>query len=407
MSKFSTQTAANDRLWTRDYIFLCVANFMMCLAFYLLVPTLPFYLSEVFGADKAMIGTVLSCYTIAVLAVRPFSGYIADTFQRKPVYLIAYYLFVAIFCGYLVAGTLTMLIIIRIVHGLAFGMITTTSNTLVVDVLPSSRRGEGLGYYGVVNNLSMSIGPMLGLFLVEAGNFTLLFVSTLIAGVIGMVFATLAKVPQKVPNTCNNVLSVDRFFLVKGLRGCLTLLLMAIPYGMTTSFIAMYAKELGMTSHTGFFFTVMAAGLIVSRIGSGKRVDRGLVTRVITQGMVIALVGILAEAVLGVAASVDLRLGYVVYYLAAFLVGFGYGTMFPAYNTLFINLAPNCRRATASATYLTGWDVGMGLGMWFGGRVAEQWGLRTVYNLDVLLAVVAFVWFVAAAAPHFNRNKLR
>ncbi len=400
-------TTAVDRLWTRDYIFLCIANFMMCFAFYLLVPTLPFYLTEVFGATKSVIGMVLSCYTIAVLAVRPFSGYIADTFQRKPVYLIAYYLFVSIFCGYLVAGSLTILMIIRIAHGLAFGMITTTGNTLVIDVLPSSRRGEGLGYYGVVNNLSMSIGPMIGLFIADTGNFNMIFLSSITTGVIGMVFATLARVPKKIPNTTNNVISIDRFILVKGLRACLTLLLLAIPYGMTTSFIAMYAKELGITSNTGLFFTVMAVGLIVSRIGSGKRVDRGLVTQVITQGIIIATVGIIAESLLGVAAGISLTLGYVGYFGAAFLVGYGYGTMFPAYNTLFINLAPNSRRATANATYLTGWDVGMGLGMWFGGRAADFWGLRMVYIIDVALAIMAFAWFVTVAAPHFNRNKLR
>jgi len=396
-----------DRLWTRDYIFLCLANFMMCFAFYLLLPTLPFYLEAEFDASKSIIGMVLSCYTIAVLAVRPFSGYIADTFQRKPVYLIAYFLFVSIFCGYLLAGTLTMLMIIRIAHGLAFGMITTTGNTLVVDVLPSSRRGEGLGYYGVVNNLAMSIGPMIGLFIADTGNFDMIFGCSLAMGVVGMVFATLAKVPRKIPNTANNVLSIDRFFLVKGLRACFTLLLLAIPYGMTTSFIAMYAKELGITANTGLFFTVMAVGLIVSRIGSGRRVDRGLVTKVITQGIIIATLGIIAEAMLGFAAGVDIRLGYVIYFLSAFLIGFGYGTMFPAYNTLFINLAPNSRRATASATYLTGWDVGIGLGMWFGGRVAENWGLATVYKIDIALALIAFVWFVSSAAPHFNRNKLR
>ncbi len=396
-----------DRLWTRDYIFLCLANFMMCFAFYLLVPTLPFYLEAEFDASKSIIGMVLSCYTIAVLAVRPFSGYIADTFQRKPVYLIAYFLFVSIFCGYLLAGTLTILMIIRIAHGLAFGMITTTGNTLVVDVLPSSRRGEGLGYYGVVNNLAMSIGPMIGLFIADTGNFDMIFGCSLAMGVVGMVFATLAKVPRKIPNTANNMLSIDRFFLVKGLRACFTLLLLAIPYGMTTSFIAMYAKELGITANTGLFFTVMAVGLIVSRIGSGRRVDRGLVTKVITQGIIIATLGIIAEALLGFAAGVDIRLGYVIYFLSAFLIGFGYGTMFPAYNTLFINLAPNSRRATASATYLTGWDVGIGLGMWFGGRIAENWGLATVYKIDIALALIAFVWFVSSAAPHFNRNKLR
>lgn len=396
-----------DRLWTRDYVLLCLANFMMCFAFYLLVPTLPFYLEKEFGASLSMVGVVVSCYTIAVLAVRPFSGYIADTFQRKPVYLIAYYLFVSVFCGYLLAGTLTVLMIIRIVHGLAFGLITTTGNTLIIDVLPSSRRGEGLGYYGVVNNLAMSIGPMIGLFIADMGNFDVIFWCSILIGLLGILFASLAKVPPKVPNTANSVLSIDRFFLVKGVRACLSLLLLAIPYGMTTTFIAKYAKELHLTSNTGLFFTVMAVGLIVSRIGSGKRVDRGLVTQVISQGMAIALLGVVAESLLGMAAGVSVGLGYVVYFVAAFLVGYGYGTMFPAYNTLFINLAPNSRRATASATYLTGWDVGMGIGMWFGGRVADAWGLATVYKIDVALAVIALVWFVTVAAPHFNRNKLR
>lgn len=400
-------SAQTDKLWTRDYIFVCLANFMMCFAFYLLVPTLPFYLSDVFGATKGMIGAVLACYTVAVLAVRPFSGFLADTFSRKPVYLIAYYFFIAIFFGYLFAGTLTVFIIMRVFHGFAFGTVTTTGNTVVIDVMPASRRGEGLGYYGVVNNLAMSIGPMIGLFIADTGHYEWIFWSSIAAGVVGATFATLARVPRKVPNTANTVLSIDRFFLVDGLRAGLALLLLAIPYGMTTSYIAMYAKEIGVTANTGLFFTVMAVGLIVSRIGAGKRVDRGLVTRVITEGAVIAVVGTFAEAMLGVATHASIAAGYILYYVAAFLMGYGYGTIFPAYNTLFINLAPNCRRATASATYLTSWDIGIGIGMWFGGRVAQSAGFGMVYLIDVVLAVVALIWFVTVAAPHFNRNKLR
>lgn len=384
-----------------------MANFMMCFSFYLLVPTLPFYLIEVFGATKGVIGAILSCYTVAVLLVRPFSGFLADAFSRKPIYLIAYFLFVACFVGYLLAGTLVIFTILRAFHGFAFGTVTTTGNTVVIDVMPSSRRGEGLGYYGVMNNLAMSMGPMIGLFITSSGNFDYIFYCSIITGLIGLIFAYSAHVPKKIPQTSNKVLSIDRFFLVDGLRGCVSLLLLSIPYGMTTSFIALYASELGMTANTGFFFTVMAVGLIVSRIGSGKRVDRGLVTRVITQGIMILFIGLVCEALLKSAATYDLAWGYALYFAAAFFIGFGYGTLFPAYNTLFINLAPNCRRATANATYLTGWDVGIGIGMFFGGFLAQRFGLETVYYLDLLLASIAFVWFVRVAAPHFNKHKLR
>jgi MFS family permease len=169
----------------------------------------------------------------------------------------------------------------------------------------------------------------------------------------------------------------------------------------------MHAGELGLTANTGYFFTVMAAGLIVSRIGSGRRVDRGQITQVIFQGMLIVLVGIVCEAFLAMAAAYHISLGYAVYFAAAFLTGFGYGTIFPASNTLFVNLAPNDRRATANATYLTGWDVGLGLGMYFGGRIAERWGLATIYWVDVAIAVVAILWFALYVTPHFHRNKLR
>jgi MFS family permease len=380
----------------------------MCFAFYTLVPTLPFYLSEVFGAGRTMIGIILSCYTVAVLCVRPFAGWIADTFARKPLYIGAYFLFISFFVGYLAAGTLLIFGLLRVMHGLLFGMVTTTGNTLVIDIMPSSRRGEGLGYYGVMNNLAMSVGPMVGLFISSSGNYDMLFYAALASGGLGLVFASSIRAPRVVPKTENRGVSLDRFILKKGLPACGAMLPMAIPWGMTMTFIAMHAGEVGLASNMGqYFFTVMAVGLIISRIGSGKRVDRGQITQVILQGMLIVFVGIVCEAFLATAAAWNLTAGYVVYFAAAFFIGFGYGTIFPATNTLFVNLAPNDRRATANATYLTGWDVGIGSGMFFGGRIADRWGLGTIYWVDIFVVLFAIVWFAFYVRPHFEKNRLR
>ena len=138
-----------ERLITPSYCFIIAAHFLFCFGFWLLMPVLPFYLQEVFLANKSSIGTILSCYTIAALCIRPFSGYLLDTFARKPLYLLAYFLFTAIFGGYMLAGTLLLFIIFRIIHGFSFGMVTVSGNTIVIDIMPSSRRGEGLGYYSV------------------------------------------------------------------------------------------------------------------------------------------------------------------------------------------------------------------------------------------------------------------
>lgn len=400
--------AGQDRLWTRDYVFVCIAAFMMSFSFFILVPTLPLYLKDTFDIGPAMVGVVLSCYVVAVLSVRPMAGFVADLLPRKLVYIVSYALFVASFLGYFfITASLAMFILLRIFHGFSFGMLTTAGNTLVIDVMPSSRRGEGLGYYGVTNNLAMAFGPMVGLFVISSGNYQLLFLTSLVTGGVGLLLGALVRAPRRdVSQRVEFKLSADRFFLKEGIWACIAFFMLAIPYGMTTSYIALYAKQVGITHNAGLFFTVMAAGLITSRLHSGKRVDRGYITETIRTGIVIAFVGAVGEALLSSAADVSIAVGYAAYFLTAFLFGFGYGTMFPAYNTLFINLAPNSRRATANATYLTGWDVGIGGGMLIGGTVSE-YGYTYCYILGAVLVLIALLFFIRIVTPHFHAHRLR
>lgn len=397
-----------DRLWTRDYIFVCIAAFLMSFSFFILVPTLPLYLADTFDIEKAMVGVVLSCYVVAVLCVRPLAGFVADAFPRKKVYIISYAIFVASFLGYFaITSSLVMFILLRVFHGFSFGMLTTAGNTIVIDVMPSSRRGEGLGYYGVTNNLAMAFGPMAGLFVISSGNYNLLFLTSLVTGTIGLILGSLVRAPRKeIVESTGIKLSADRFFLKEGIRACFAFFLLAMPYGMTTSYVALYAASSGITQNAGLFFTVMAAGLITSRLHSGKQVDRGYITETIRLGIIIAFFGAVGESLLSSAAGYSISLGYVTYFLAAFLFGYGYGTMFPAYNTLFINLAPNSRRATANATYLTGWDVGIGGGMLIGGYIAE-YDYAYCYILGAILIILALIFFVRVVTPHFHTHRLR
>lgn len=402
------EQTVRDRLFTRDYIFVCIASFLMSFSFFILVPTLPLYLSDTFDIGQSMVGVVLSCYVIAVLSVRPLAGFVADTLPRKSVYIVAYAIFVATFLGYFfITQTLALFILLRVFHGFSFGMLTTAGNTLVIDVMPSSRRGEGLGYYGVTNNLAMAFGPMVGLFVVSSGNYTLLFLTSLLTGIVGLLLGWTVRVPRKVlADKVEFKLSADRFFLKEGIRGCIAFFLLAIPYGMTTSYVALYAREVGITHNAGLFFTVMAAGLIASRLHSGKQVDKGYITETIRLGISIAFVGAVGEALLAFVAGYSLTGGYITYFGAALLFGYGYGTLFPAYNTLFINLAPNSRRATANATYLTGWDVGIGGGMLLGGAISE-FGYAYCYMFGCVLILLALLFFVRSVTPHFQAHRLR
>lgn len=397
-----------ERLFTRSYMFMCLANFLTAFSFFLLVPTLPFYLEEHYGLEPDAVGLVLSCYVVAVLCIRPFAGFVADIFPRKKVYVVSYVMFALAFVGYMfVFSDIMMFIVLRVLHGFAFGALNTTGNTLVIDIMPSSRRGEGLGYYGVTNNLAMAFGPMTGLFLIEGGNYDRLFLAALLVACLGLQCALLVKVKWRAAaERVGNVLSVDRFILLAGIPASLAFFMLAIPYGMTSSYIAKYASEVGIYSVAGLFFTVQGAGLIVSRLLSGKQVDKGYITQTITRGIVIAVAGVIGEALLSLVCGWNLSAGYVLYFLSAFLIGYGFGTIFPAFNTLFINMAPHSRRATANATYLTGWDVGIGAGMLLGGSLSTD-GYAVSFGFGAVLVLVALVYFVLYVAKHFQQHRLR
>ena len=382
-------------------IFCCSLHFIFYCPFY------QCYLIEEFHSSKSLVGLILSSYTIAALLIRPFSGFILDLFNRRPLYLLAYLLFILTFIGYPLVSFINIFLLLRIFHGFTFGMVTTAGNSLIVDIMPASRRGEGLGYFGVANNLAMAIGPMISLFLHDYYNFDVIFYTAILSGFLGFIFALNIKTKKSVERTAKQALTLDRFFLFKGFISGFCLLLLGIPYGILTTYVAIYGKELGVKSGMGIFFTIMAIGLIFSRLFAGKMVDNGKLTKVISVGTFITIAGFAILSLLKYFDNNDFLLN-ALFYLVAIILGFGYGMVFPAYNTLFVDLAPNNRRATASSTYMTSWDLGIGIGLVLGGIIADgSGGLQSAYITGALIVTLSFVVFIRIAAPHFKQNKLR
>lgn len=396
-----------EKLLTRSFICILAANFLLYFGFWLLVPILPFYLKEIFTCQEATIGSILSCYTLSALCIRPFMGYLYDGFSRKPIYILAYFLFTSIFVGYILAGILSIFIMLRIVHGIAFGTVTVGGNTLVIDITPSSRRGEALGYYGLTNNIAMSIGPMVGLFLHDTHlSYNHIFSVGLASCAAGFLLTLLISPPRKEP-VKRPPLSLDRFILLKGIPASIALLLLSVPYGATTNYIAVYAREIGLNVPTGFFFTLMAVGMGVSRIFAGKYVDRGYITQTISYGFYLVGTAFLLLSSCAILIQYSFEGCAFLFYLVPFMLGIGFGVMFPAYNTLYVNLAPNNQRGTATSTYLTAWDVGIGLGIFTGGYIAQLYAFQAVYLFGGMLCIASMLFFNGYVAPHFNRNKLR
>ncbi|MBO4498808.1 MAG: MFS transporter [Bacteroidaceae bacterium] len=389
------------KLWNGNYLKIWSGNFLIHFSFTLIVPLLPLYLSETFGANKQTIGACLAGYSFMALVIRPFSGYIVDTFPRRAVLIICNFLFFALFAGYLVAGSVTMFTIFRTLHGAPFGATTVAASTVAIDVLPSARRTEGIGYYGLSNNLAMALGPMTALLLLQlfSNNFKALFWLSMALSLLGLIIDSTIKHPKKdfVPD--KRIISLDRFFLLNGWREALAMICFSFSYGVLSTYVAIFGKEeLNITGGTGLFFSLLAIGLILSRLTGAHALRKNKVSRNASLGLLVSICGYALFAWSGT------RLAY---YLAAFIIGMGNGHMYPAFQNMFVNLAPNSQRGTANSSILTSWDTGVGLGVLIGGVLAEQSGYHTAFWGGVVVNAIGIIYYFCSVRKHFEKNKLR
>ena len=385
---------------------------MIFFSFMIVTPLLPLYLSETYHADKDTIGLVLSGYTLTALLARPLAGYLVDSYQRRIVLLTSYFLFFAFFAGYLIAGTMTLFAIIRTAHGAPMGAVTVANSTSAIDVLPSSRRAEGIGYYGLSNNLATSIAPTVGLFIYDRmgtyssdgtwlpdDKYQVIFLLALLAAGIGFAINTTVRFPSKeiVPN--KSPLSFDRFFLLVGWREGLVMVCVGLSYGVLATYLAIYGKEvLHMTAGTGAWFAVLCGGLILSRLIGARSLRKGKVVENVNHGILVSLFGYLLFA------AVQNDFGY---YGAAIIIGLGNGHIWPGMQTMFINLAPNNQRGTANSSQLTCWDIGMGLGVVLGGLAIHHTSYASAFWLAFGVNLSGVLFYFLHVRQHYIANRLR
>ena len=392
-------TLKAERLWNSEYLKVMLCNFLLFFAFYLLTPLLPIYLDSEFKADKDLIGVVLSGYIVATLIIRPFSGFVVDSFDRKTVLTLCFFFFFLCFSGYLGAGTLLMFFIVRTMHGIPYGATTVANSTVAIDVLPSSRRNEGIGYYGLSNNLAMAIAPSVGIYIYHlTDNFALLFWLSLGLAFLGFLCSTSVKLPKREKVEGKPKLSLDHFFLGRAWLLAINICFFGACWGVMSNYVALYGKqELDITDGTGFFFMILSAGLFVSRLFGAKSLRKGLLTRNALVGVLISLAGYCLFAFVVTPWS---------FYLSALLIGLGNGQMYPAFLNMFVKVARHDQRGTANSSILISWDIGMGLGILLGGVIAENVGFIQAFHMTAFMQAGGTLLFIFFTRSFFERRKL-
>lgn len=387
-----------EKLWTPSFIFACLANLLTGVAFYQISVTLPFFIIEHFKVDKAEMSFIISSYVLAALVIRFFSGYLVDNFPRKKVYLISFILFVSLFFGYTIASSVAFIFILRIFHGLSWGVITTSSNTLAIDLLPLKKRGQGIGYYGLMSTLAMSVGPIIGMYFYENYPFNYIFYSALLFGCIGIISVLFIKDPNvktKKIETESIPITIDRFILTYAIPLAFNILLLEITYGALYTFGVMYGKELNIAG-ASYMFLSIAFGIATSRIFSGKLIDKGWINQVNILGITSIAIGYFFIA-----------FPYLdwFYFLGAYFIGLGFGVSIPAFQTQFMNMTTPEKRGSANSTFFIAIDLGLGIGMVAAGKFVDSLGFQKLFFASGIICLVAVIYYYFISLHTYNKHK--
>ena len=229
-------------------------------------------------------------------------------------------------------------------------------------------------------------------------SYEMLFWIALGCSVLGIIVVSTIRMRERVLEIDKQPLSLDRFLMLKGWAPFLVVFTLAFAYSVVTTYVAIYGREMmGITSGTGMFFTLFAIGLIISRLTGSHSLRKGQILRNASLGILVSISGFI------IFAAVPNQVGY---YLAPFIIGLGNGHLWPAFQMIFINMAPHSQRGTANSTLLTSWDLGMGVGMLVGGSVAEHFGYSAAFWSGVALYAVGVIFYFTYVRGYYTRNKL-
>ena len=371
------------RMWNKDFVLLIMSNFLMYITYYAVISALPIYLVTELQASKSQVGLVVAAYTIASVMIRPFSGFTLDRFSRREVFLVALIIYTMLFAGYLVAITMTALILLRFAQGLTWGFTTISGSTIAVDIIPSRKRGEGIGYFGLSTTLGMSVGPVVGLFVCHHWGYNAMFVSGLFISLASFACAWLIHLPKRDRKIKPVKFSWNNLFEKSSVRPSLNVLIIMSTYGGLLSFIALYGREIGI-QNSSLFFLVFSCGIAFSRLIAGKAFDKNGPGRIITLCLILLIMGF------PLLAMVQNAIGF---YIAAIIIGFGIGVVCPTFQSMVNNLADASHRGVANSTLYTALDIGMGFGMIMSGLIAQYISIAAIFAINGLVCIAGLIFF--------------
>lgn len=375
-----------SKLWNRSFLAVCLSSFFLFMGFYIYVVALPVFITETLQGTQGQIGMATTAFVFAAVVFRPLAGRWADTGDRKKVLLAGFAIFFVSTCVYPLIYSYPLLLLLRVIHGIGFGIAATLTGAIAADLIPAQRKGEGLGYFGLFMSLAMVIGPFVGLSIIEAFSSTIMFMACILFAGISLIVGSIVTPAPRIPMHAAHLQAVEQ---AKGWRAfiepgavpiAITAALFAFAYAGITTFISIYAKEIGLSEYASFFFIAFALLIVLPRPFTGKLYDRKGANVLVYPGLILFIAGL---CLLSMINSGSMLL------IAAGIVGLGYGAVLPSYQTIAVQSSPSHRTGLATATYFIFFDTGFGIGSSVLGVVASKTSYASMYILSAIVVAVS------------------
>lgn len=393
---YKMNVSENARIWSKDFIIICLANFFIFLGFQMTLPTLPLFVKELDGSDQ-MIGLIVGIFTFSALLLRPMAGHMLETKGRKFVYLLGLSIFVISVGSYAFIASIWLLIIMRVVQGVGWGYSTTATGTIATDLIPPKRRGEGLGYFGLSGNIALAFGPSLGLALYGKISFTWLFIIAASLGLVAFILSNFITY-KPVKQTDDKREATKRkwdIFEKSAIKPSVLLFFITLTFGGIATFLPVYTEQENIGG-IEIYFLLYALFLLISRSFSGRLYDRYGHIVVFLPGTLMIFIAMLLLMWLPNALAL---------FIAASLYGLGFGSIQPALQAWAVNDAAKERKGMATATYYSFFDLGIGIGALVFGQIASLSGYSEIYLTSAVSVSIAMLLYIFLLFFDRRKNK--
>ena len=379
-------------LWTKNFILVSLLNFQLVLVFYLLVVAIVGYVISDLQASTAQAGLVSGLFIVGTLFGRLLVGKFLDKFGPKITLVVGLIGFLIFSVLYFIQMDVPALLIVRFGHGFMMGLASTVLGTVIAQIIPATRRGEGIGYYSMSSTLGTAIGPFLAIWMMLHTGYHAIFALSSVVSLLCLALASLLTIPHliasknsnKAENSDHKPSFISQYIEIRALPIAIIMLMASICYSGVLSFVNFYAKEIQLVEAASLFFLMYAIAILCSRPFTGPLMDRKGENIIMYPAFIIMAFALL---LLSQAESSTTLL------ICAALLGLGYGNVQSVCQTVAVKSTSLDRMGYATSTFFIFLDAGLGFGPYFLGIALNYIDYSSLYFYSAIAAGICMVFY--------------